>query len=79
MFGERLYVPQKLQGVVLDCLHSAHQGKATMTKAAEERFFWPMMHSDISQKRDQCRTCDRMAPSQSFEESVPADIPTYPF
>ena len=79
MFGDRLYVPQKLRGMVLDCLHSAHQGKSTMAKMAEERFFWPHMHPEIGQKRDQCRTCDRMAPSQSYEESIPADNPTFPF
>merc|ERR1712105_357915 len=72
-------VPQKLRGMVLDCLHSAHQGKSTMAKMAEERFFWPHMHPEIGQKRDQCRTCDRMAPSQSYEESIPADNPTFPF
>ena len=48
MFGERLYVPQRLRGVVLDCLHSAHQGKATMARTTEERFFWPHMHPDIA-------------------------------
>ena len=79
MFGKRMYAPQKLRGVVLDCLHSAHQGRATMARTAEERFFWPHMHPDIAQKRDQCRTCDRMAPSQSCEVSVPADSPTFPF
>ena len=61
MFGDRMFIPQKLRGTILDSLHAAHQGRSTMTRTAEERFFWPQMSQDIQQKRDQCRTCDRMA------------------
>ena len=50
-----------------------------MMRVAEECFFWPHMGADIQQKRDQCRACDKMAPSQSYEESLPADSPSFPF
>merc|ERR1712082_386496 len=79
MFGDRMFVPEKLRGTILDSLHSAHQGASTMTRVAEDRFFWPHMGADIQQKRDQCRACDQMAPSQSYEESLPADSPSFPF
>ena len=53
MYKKILYIPTKLRGEVLDCLHSAHQGEANMKSAARLRFFgqgwmWPWVRSAVS-------------------------------
>ena len=79
MMNDRMYVPQSLRGEVLECLHFAHQGEMTMKSATRSRFFWPGMDAAIKQKRKQCRACNEMAPSQSREEAIPAEMPNHPF
>ena len=75
----KMFVPKSLPGEVLDCLHSAHQGEVGMKNSARHRFFWPGMDAAISQKRAQCRTCQRIAPSQPNEPSVEPPCPEFPF
>ena len=50
-----------------------------MKASARARFFWPGMGAAISQRRRQCRACNEMAPSQSGEEAIPAEVPDHPF
>ena len=75
----KMFVPKLLRGEVLDCLHSAHQGEVGMKNSARYRFFWPGMDAAISQKRAQCRTCQRIAPSQPSEPSLEPPCPEFPF
>ena len=50
-----------------------------MTARAQASVFWPGITSDIARTRDNCGTCDTVAPSQpSLDAAAPA-IPTYPF
>ena len=75
----KMFVPKSLRGEVLDCLHSAHQGEVGMKSSARYRFFWPGMDAAITQKRAQCRTCQRISPSQPSEPSVDPPCPEFPF
>ena len=75
----RMFVPTSLRAEVLDCLHAAHQGEVGMKSSARHRFFWPGMDSAITQKRAQCRTCQRIAPSQPSEPPVDPPCPELPF
>ena len=79
MMGERIVIPPSLRQEVLVHLHGAHQGVTQMTGRAKASFFWPGITSDIAKTRDNCRTCDTIAPSQPQMESVPPEIPIYPF
>ncbi len=79
MFQDRVIVPLSLRPVVLDSLHSAHQGVSAMQLRAQSIVFWPGMTQDIADKRNRCRECNRNAPSQPATPSQPADPPTCPF
>ena len=79
MMGERIVVPPSLRREVLDHLHGAHQGVSQMTGRAQASVFWPGILSDITATRNNCRTCDSIAPSQRQTHPVQPEIPTYPF
>ena len=79
MMGERIVIPPSLRPEVLDHLHGAHHGVSQMTARARASLFWPGITSDIARTRDNCRTCDTIAPSQLQTDAVPPAIPTYPF
>ena len=46
---------------------------------ARERFFWPGLMPQITQFRQQCKSCNGMAPSQAREDMVETQIPTFSF
>ena len=50
-----------------------------MKARAEDTVFWPGISGAIVNKRDRCRTCDTIAPSQAAEPPITAPPPTYPF
>ena len=75
----KMFIPKSLRSEVLDCLHSAHQGEVGMKNSARYRFFWPGMDAAITQKRAQCRTCQRIAPSQPGEPALDSPCPEFPF
>ena len=50
-----------------------------MKASARAKFFWPSMGAAISQKRNQCRSCNEMAPSQRGEDAMPTEVPDHPF
>ena len=79
IYQDRVVVPHSLRSVVLDNLHSAHQGVSAMQMRAQSIVFWPGMTKDIADRRNQCHECNRNAPSQAATPSVPADPPSSPF
>ena len=79
MLGDRAVVPPRLRKEVLQHLHGAHQGVTQMTARASSVVFWPGISTDIQRTRDECETCDRIAPSQRATHPVMPVVPTTPF
>merc|ERR1719402_194888 len=77
MMGERIVIPPSLRKEVLAHLHGAHQGVSQMTARAQASVFWPGITSDIARTRNNCGTCDTIAPSQPSLEAAPPTIPAY--
>ena len=50
MYRERVVVPYKLRALILDTLHSAHQGVTSMISRAESTVFWPGITAAIANK-----------------------------
>ena len=78
LYQDRVVVPSSLRQVVLENLHSAHQGASSMNLRAQAIVFWPGMSYDIQQVRDRCFECNRNAPSQAAmppQQSVPPSTP----
>ena len=79
LYNDRIVIPPPLRRRVLESLHSAHQGVSQMCSRAESSFFWPGMTPAISEMRDRCAQCNRMAPSQPSMPPTPPIQPVYPF
>ena len=63
LLHNRTVIPNALQNRVLDCLHSAHQGVCQMNARAELSVYWPGLINDLERKRDSCKVCHQIAPS----------------
>ena len=79
MMGERVVIPPSLRKEVLAHLHGAHQGVSQMTARAQASIFWPGITSDIARTRNNCGTCDTIAPSQPSLDAATPMVPSYPF
>ena len=79
MYQDRVVVPPALRQHVLDNLHAAHQGTASMECRARAIVLWPGMTEDIHRVRAACQDCIKNAPSQAPLPSVPATPPSTPF
>ena len=79
LYRDRVVVPSALRQTVLENLHAAHQGVASMQLRAQSIVFWPGMTESINETRSRCRECNRNAPSQAPMPSEPATPPTTPF
>ena len=79
MYNRRVVIPRVLRAEVLECLHAASQGVQGMKARAQDTVFWPGISGAIVDKRNRCRTCDTIAPSQAAEPPVTAPPPSYPF
>lgn len=79
LYKDRAVIPSSLRKTIVDGLHAAHQGVASMQLRAQSIIFWPGMTKDIHEVRARCMDCNTNAPSQAQLPSFPADPPTTPF
>ena len=77
--GDRLVIPQHLRKEVLEVLHCGHQGCTGMQARARDTVYWPGINSDIAKTRQDCRSCDRVAPSLPAAPPSALPSPEYPF
>ena len=47
-----------LRRKLLDKLHTAHLGTLKSCKAASQRYYWPQLHSEMTQRCQECNTCE---------------------
>ena len=79
MYMDRIVIPPKLRGRIIENLHSAHQGTSGMFSRAQSVVFWPGITVDIDEARFSCRTCHRNSPSQVKTPPKEPRIPKVPF
>ena len=79
MFEDRAVIPSSLRQIILNVLHSAHQGVLGMGSRARSILFWPGMTRDIERIRENCNECNRNSPSQAHLPSTPENPPKTPF
>ena len=75
MYNEGIVIPPSLRSDVFESLHAAHQGVSSMIYRAERSVFWPGITPAITDLRNRCNNCNRMAPSQP---SAPPSHQTLP-
>ena len=79
MYRDRVVVPSELRPIVLQHLHSAHQGVSGMEKRAQSIVFWPGITRDIQKTRSECYECNKNAPSNAPIPALIEDPPSTPF
>ena len=79
LYKDRVIIPSALRPLVLETLHSAHQGVTGMTLRAQASVWWPGITPQIRETRDKCRVCQECAPSQPSAPPEPLQCPDYPF
>ena len=79
LYNNRTVIPSPLRALILDTLHSAHQGVCCMTSRAESSVFRPGITPAIANLRARCRSCNERAPSQPLGPPLAAQEPVYPF
>ena len=79
MLEDRVVIPASLRHMILNVLHSAHQGVLGMGARARSILFWPGMNRDSQRVRENCNECNSNAPSQPHLPSTPVNPPTTPF
>ena len=79
MYKERVVIPASLRSEVLEALHSSNGGVSSMTSRASSSVWWPGITADIERVRQNCSSCDRVAPSQPAAPPSALPSPDYPF
>ena len=79
LLEDRIVIPTKYQGTVLNNLHSAHQGVSSMLRRALSSIYWPNLEAAIRNKRYSCKHCNERSPTQQKEPYNPSQPPQYPF
>ena len=79
LLHNRTVIPSALQNRVIDCLHSAHQGVSQMNARAELSVYWPGLINDLEKKRDTCKICHQIAPSNPKLPPFQQPDAEYPF
>ena len=72
-------IPPSLRSDVLESLHAAHQGVSSMISRAEHSVFSPRITPAITDLRNRCNDCNRMAPSQPSAPPSHRTLPVYSF
>ena len=79
LYSNRTVIPSPLRALILDTVHSAHQGVFCMRSRAESSVFWPSITPAIANLGTQCRSCNQRAPNQLHGPPLAAQEPVYPF
>ena len=75
----RIVIPPSLRKEVLRVLHSAHQGVTAMNERAKAIVYWPGITNDIQGTRENCNSCNLIAPSNPRLPPIEPLIPKVPF
>ena len=57
LWGNRVIVPIEGRTQVLDLLHDGHPGITKMKTIARQVVWWPLIDADLTNKVQNCRTC----------------------
>ena len=75
----RTVISSLLRALILNTLHSAHQGVSCMTSRAESNVFWLGITPANANLRARWRSCNERVPSQPHGPPLAGQEPVYPF
>ena len=77
--GQRVIVPHAMKNIMLQKVHSSHQGVEASIRRARDSLFWPGMGVDIRDMVSECSTCMSVKPKQQKETMMSWEIPSRPW
>ena len=77
--GTKVLVPKRMQPVMLQRVHTSHQGPEACVRRAKDVIFWPGMTKEICHMAEQCHTCNEYAIKQQKEPLIPSAAPPRPW
>jgi hypothetical protein len=77
--GQRVIVPHAMKNIMLQKVHSSHQGVEASIRRARDSLFWPGMGVDIKDMVSECSTCMSVKPKQQKETMMSWEIPSRPW
>lgn len=79
LHGERLVIPRCMRKMVLQDLHSSHQGQERTKRRARQVVFWPGLNNDVNTILQYCEQCREHQASQPKEPMMSEPVPDLPF
>jgi hypothetical protein len=79
LFGSRIVVPFAARRIILQKLHSAHQGIVRTKRRAQQTVFWPGISNDVTMLVERCPKCQERLPSQCQEALMSDPLPDFVF
>jgi len=68
-----------MQPLMLQRIHSGHQGPVACSKHARDVIFWPGMTKEVLHLASQCAICNEYAAKQQKEPFMSPEVPTAPW
>ena len=77
--GTKVVIPKSMRTLMLQRIHTSHQGPDACVRRARDVIFWPGMASEIQHLASQCSTCCDYKAKQQKEPLLSPEIPTTPW
>ena len=74
--GTKVLIPKSMRAVMLQRIHSSHQGPEACVRRARDVIFWPGMANEIRHLASQCSTCNEYTAKQQKEPMLSPEAPT---
>lgn len=77
--GERIVIPQSLQGQVLELAHEGHPGIVVMKRRLRQKVWWPLMDKEIECFVKRCKQCILVSSQSPPEPLMRTQMPEKPW
>ena len=77
--GHRVVVPESLQELYIDLLHTGHPNAEATKRRAIDTVYWPEISADIERRVSECSVCNSCRHKQRKEPMLMREIPSRPW
>ena len=77
--GSRVIIPHSMRAVMLQKVHSSHEGVNACLRRAKDVVYWPGLKGEIQNLVSLCETCHNFLTKQQKEPMMTSEIPCRPW
>jgi len=77
--GTKVVIPKAMRPLMLQRIHSSHQGPVACSRRARDVIFWPGMTKEVLHLASQCAICNEFAAKQQKEPLMSPEVSTAPW